>query len=162
MTSGTTPEFEEISVDEIWDDDSRSSRRVPPTKPVHPSIVELVQTVISEGQTLITSQIQLLKMKGQTTGKKIAIATGLILTALVLVFYMIGWLLRTIELALANVLPGWAASLIVAGILLVAIIVLVLIGVNVVKRAVADKPTAEGFQTDLDVVKEAVKEGKGE
>ena len=162
MTSDTTPEFEEISVDEIWAESSRTSGRIPPTRPEHPSIVDLVQTVLAEGQTLVTSQIQLLKMKGQTTGKKLAMGAVLIVAALVLVFYMMGWLLRTVELALAGPLPDWAAALIVAGILLLLIVTLLLVGYMVIKKATADKPSVEGFQTDLDVVKEAVKEGKGQ
>lgn len=160
MTDSSTPEFEEISVDEIWAETPSNSKRVPPVKPEHPSISNLVQSVVAEGKTLVTSQVQLFKLKGQTTGKKLAIGIALILAALVLVFYMIGWVFRSIELALAVALPGWAASLIVVGILLVLIVILVLVGVAIAKKATADKPTAEGFQTDIDVVKEAVKEGK--
>lgn len=160
MTSGTTPEWEEISIEEIWEDEPSAPRRVPPVKPKRPSVPQLVQTVIGEGQTLLKSQFDLLMIKVKRTSKVLAIGIGMVAAALIFVFYLLWWIFHTVEIALTYVLPAWAASLIVVGILLALIIALALIGVRLAKKAGQEKPNVEGLQTDFEALKDAVKEGK--
>ena len=160
MTDGLTPEFEEIDIEYLWEDDSTDYRRVPPTKPEHPNVATLVQTVFTEGQNLVTSQVQLLKLKVQATGKKLGIGIAMMAVGAILAFYLIWWVFHTIELGIAHALPDWAASLIVAGILLLLIAILVVVGMKMAKKASEEKPDVQGFQTDIEVVKDALKEGK--
>lgn len=160
MTSEPTPEFDYVEVDDIWDDEPHRPRRAAPSRPERPSIVDLVQSVISEGQTLVSSQIQLFKLKAQAAGKKLGIGIGMVVVAVILAFYLIWWMFHTIEVALSHALPDWASSLIVLGLIIILMVGLILAGVQLAKKANEEKPDVKGLQTDLNAVKNAVKEGK--
>lgn len=88
--------------------------------------------------------------------KAIGIGVAFFVVAAVLAFFMLGVLLAAAVLGFATIMPGWAAALTVAGIILVAIIVLVLIGVNRLKHGVPPAPTET-----IDSVKDDVRAIKG-
>lgn len=160
MSNDSPDEFEEVIIEEFWEEPARSSRRTPPTKPDHPSLSGLVQTVIEEGRALVMAQVELFKIKAKAAGAKLGASIGLFVAALILVFYFLWWTFHTIEVAIAVALPQWAASLIVWALLLIAIAVLVLVGVKLAKRASEEAPTVDGFAEDIASLKEAVQEGK--
>jgi len=77
------------------------------------------------------------------------------IVAAVLAFFMLGVLLAAAVLGFATIMPGWAAALTVAGIILIVIIVLVLIGVNRLKHGVPPAPTEtiESVKDDVRALK---------
>ncbi len=87
--------------------------------------------------------------------KAIGIGVAFFVVAAVLAFFMLGVLLAAAVLGFATIMPGWAAALTVAGIILVAIIVLVLIGVNRLKHGVPPAPTEtiESVKDDVRAIK---------
>lgn len=58
-------------------------------------------------------------------------------------------------LAFATIVPGWLAALIVAGILLVIVIVLVLVGLRQVKQGIPPAPTEtiKSIKKDVNAIK---------
>ncbi len=87
--------------------------------------------------------------------KAIGIGVAFFVVAAVLAFFMLGVLLAAAVLGFATIMPAWAAALTVAGIILVAIIVLVLIGVNRLKHGVPPAPTEtiESVKDDVRAIK---------
>lgn len=87
--------------------------------------------------------------------KAIGIGVAFFVVAAVLAFFMLGVLLAAAVLGFATIMPGWAAALTVAGIILVVIIVLVLIGVNRLKHGVPPAPTEtiESVKDDVRAIK---------
>jgi len=87
--------------------------------------------------------------------KAIGIGVAFFVVAAVLAFFMLGVLLAAAVLGFATIMPGWAAALTVAGIILLAIIVLVLLGVNRLKHGVPPAPTEtiESVKDDVRAIK---------
>lgn len=87
--------------------------------------------------------------------KAIGIGAAFFVIAAVLAFFMLGVLLAAAVLGFATIMPGWAAALTVAGIILVAIIVLVLVGVNRLKHGLPPAPTEtiESVKDDVRAIK---------
>lgn len=87
--------------------------------------------------------------------KAIGIGVAFFVVAAVLAFFMLGVLLAAAVLGFATIMPGWAAALTVAGIILLAVIVLVLLGVNRLKHGVPPAPTEtiESVKDDVRAIK---------
>lgn len=162
MTDESSPEFEEVFIEEFWTEPGAGARRIPPTKPERPSIPLLVRTGIDEGRALLTAQLELFKLKAKAAGTKLGIGVGLIAGALLLLLYFVWWIFHTAELGLAHAVPDWAASLIVLGILLILIVVFVLVGIQLAKKAVQEAPRGEGIPEDVKAAMVAVEEGKNQ
>ena len=69
-----------------------------------------------------------------------------------------GWTLHTAEIALALVLPAWAASLIIVGVLLLIVLILALVGARSLKSAQAHRPDPAA---SVAATKEAIEKGLG-
>ncbi len=162
MTDESSPEFEEVFVEEFWVEPGSGARRTAPVRPKHPSIPLLVQTAIEEGRAMVTGQIELFKLRAKAAGVKLGFGVGLLAGAVLLLLYFVWWAFHTAELGLAHAVPDWAASLIVWGILLVLIIVFVVIGVRLAKEAVDEAPRGEAIPEDIEAVMKAVEEGKNQ
>lgn len=125
--------------------------------PAEPSIGNLVGLAIDQGKTLVSTQIELVKVKAIRAGKKFGAGAALAAVAGILLFYLLFWLLRTVELAFALIVPAWAAALITAGILLLLIVILVLVGVLLINKGSKDVPDVSGeFEADVTAVKEGL------
>ncbi|MBF6083217.1 phage holin family protein [Nocardia cyriacigeorgica] len=120
------------------------------------SISELVDDATTQLSRLVRDEIRLARIEMQDRTKGIATGVGLAGAAGVLAFYGGGALIAAAVLALALVLPGWAAALIVGGALLVVAAVLGLLGKKNVSEATPPIPreAVAGVREDLDVVKE--------
>ncbi|MDC4233480.1 phage holin family protein [Actinomyces sp. B33] len=121
------------------------------------TVGELFAALSSQVSTLINGEIELTKVKAKALVKKAGTGGALLAGAAVLSLYLLGWVLHTIEVALAIVLPAWAASLIVAGILLLIVAVLAGVGVSLVKKSRDDKPDPKaGIEKGIDAVKKGL------
>ncbi|MDT3766491.1 phage holin family protein [Gleimia hominis] len=104
------------------------------------SIGELFGELSNQITSLIRGEIELTKLKATSTVKKAGLGAGLLAGGAVFGLFMLGWIFRTIEKAIALALPEWAAALIVVGILLVITLILVLVGIQALKKGMAEKP----------------------
>jgi uncharacterized membrane protein YqjE len=100
---------------------------------------------------LVQREIELVKTEVTEKLKALGKGSGLLAGAAVVVLFMIGVLLTSAVLALSLVMPGWAAALVVAGILLIIAAVLGLIGYRVLKKSMPLYPvdSLESLQKDL-------------
>lgn len=83
-----------------------------------PSVVQLVKSLVSDALRLVRVEVELVKARFSRTLKRAGIAAGILMAAAGLVSLGGVGVLVAAGLALAIVLPGWAAALIVAGALL--------------------------------------------
>jgi predicted phage tail protein len=93
--------------------------------------------------------------------KHAAVGIGLLAGAAFLGFFLLIALLTAAVLGFATVVPGWLAALIVAGILLILITVLVLLGIRQLKSGVPPAPTEtiKSVKKDVNAIKGITKGG---
>ena len=103
---------------------------------------------------LVQREIELVKTEVTEKLRALGKGSGLLAGAAVVVLFMIGVLLTSAVLALSLVMPGWAAALVVAGILLIIAAVLGLIGYRVLKKSMPLYPvdSLESLQKDLHAI----------
>jgi Flp pilus assembly protein TadB len=131
------------------------------TRPVaEQSVAELVQRATEQVSKLVRDELALARAELAQKGKHAGIGVGLFGGGGALAFYGLGALVATAILALALVLPPWAAALIIAVMLFVGAGLLALIGKQQVTRAVPPMPTAavRSVRADVDMVTAAVKD----
>ena len=125
---------------------------IPPTrkKSVFQLVADLPHLVIE----LVKEELEHLKDELVGKLKHAGIGIGLFVVAGVFLFFMLMVLVAAAVLGFATFLPGWLAALIVAGILLVLIVILVLIGVAQLKKG---KPvpteTIDSVKRDVNAIK---------
>jgi uncharacterized membrane protein YqjE len=112
---------------------------------------EVVKTLSEEASTLIRQELSLAKVELAQKAKSIGVGVGLMGTAYVFARLMIATATAAAILALAIVLPAWAAALIVTALWGVIALVLVLTGVRKVKAGMPPVP-----QQTIETVKEDV------
>ncbi|QEE62434.1 phage holin family protein [Salinibacterium sp. dk2585] len=119
------------------------------------SLIELLSDVPRLVSELVTAEIEQLKAEMTAKLKALGIGGGLIAAAAVVLLFMVGVLLTAAVLALALVMPGWAAALIVAGVLLIVAAILGWIGYTKLKSGIPPMPeaTIESVKRDVDVVR---------
>jgi cytochrome c biogenesis protein CcdA len=101
---------------------------------------------------LFRDELESLKLELTKKVKGVAIGAGLIAVAAVFAFLMLIMLLIAAVFALAQVVPTWAAALIVAGGLLIIAVVLILIGMAQFKKGDPGK-VAESVKKDVNTIK---------
>ena len=109
----------------------------PPRRSLFALIADLPGYLVA----LAKSEIELLKNELTTKLKHAGIGIGLVAAAGTFAFFSAGVFVAAGILALAEVLPGWAAALIVGGALLVITAVLGYVGVLQLKRGTPPTPT---------------------
>ncbi len=109
----------------------------------------------------IRTEYAIAKVEMQVKFRELRAGAIMLTVAGVLGFFMLGILLTAAVLGLATVMPGWAAALIVAGVLLIIAVILGLIGFRVLKRGVPPVPTEsiESLRRDLRAIKGIGKRG---
>lgn len=125
-----------------------------------------VFALIAEIPTLVTDlvqrEIELVKTELIAKFKALGVGAGIIAAALLVLLAMLGVLLTAAIFALTLTgLPGWAAALIVAGVLLIIAVILGLIGYSVIKKGVPPVPTEsiESIKRDIRAIKGIGKRG---
>ncbi len=119
------------------------------------SLFSLLSDIPSLISDLVRSEIEGLKDELVGKLKHAGVGIGLLVAAAAVLFFAIGVFTTAAILALALVVPGWAAALIVGGIQLVIIAVLVAIGVAQLKRGTPPTPTQtiDSIKQDVRVIK---------
>lgn len=116
--------------------------------------------LIGQVPTLIIELVkaELASLKHELTGKAkdAGLGIGLLVGAVVLLFFFACTLIASIILVIAIWLPAWASALIVTGVLLILIAILALVGVSKLKKGIPPLPTDA-----IDSIKKDVQAFKG-
>ncbi len=119
-----------------------------------PSLGNLVKDLPDRVTRLVKSELQLAKLELTTKLKAAGIGAGLLAAAAFFALVFFAVLVSAAVMGLAEVLPGWAAALIVAAVFLIIAAVLALLGINKLKKGVPPVPeeSIESVKTDVSVV----------
>jgi len=127
------------------------------TGSTRPNLGNLVSKLSDQVQALVKGEIELAKVKAANMAKRSGLGIALLVVAGVLVLYMLGFLFGAAAEALALVVPVWAAKLIVAGILLVLLLILALVGKASLQKGMSEKPDPqEGIKEGIAAVKKGL------
>jgi tetrahydromethanopterin S-methyltransferase subunit C len=127
------------------------------------SVFELIGEIPTLVSDLVQREIELVKTELVTKLKALGVGAGIIAAAFLVLLAMLGVLLTAAIFALTLTgLPGWAAALIVAGVLLIIAVILGLIGYRILKRGVPPVPTEsiESIKRDIRAIKGMGKRGE--
>jgi hypothetical protein len=115
----------------------------------------LVHDLSEQTSALVRSEIELAKAELAVKGKNAGMGAGLFGAAGILGLFGLGVLITTAILALALVLPAWAAALIVAVVLFIAAGIAALVGKGKVSKATPAAPerAVEGVKQDVETIK---------
>jgi membrane protein implicated in regulation of membrane protease activity len=116
------------------------------------SLGQLVSSVTSNVSSLVRLEIELAKSEVSQQVKQGAVGGGLAAVAGFLVLLAIILLSIAAALGLANVMPGWAAFLVVGGAYLLIAVLLVLLGVRRFKRIKGPKRASAAFAETKEVL----------
>lgn len=111
-----------------------SGRNAPPDLP-SASVAELVNRLSEQTSRLVRDELRLAQAELQQKGKHAGIGLGVFSGAGLLAFFGLAALVTTAVLALALVLPGWAAALTVAVVLFIIAGIAALVGKKQVQQA---------------------------
>ena len=163
----TSPSEEgiEVVVEEVeWIDPTppKRARRTRPTPPApHASIPVLIENAVQEVKSYFESQLEVLKLKAKRTASQAAASIVMIVAAVLFALLLLWWTFHTAEVALALVVPAWAAALIVWGILLLLVIIFAAIGAIMALGAKNDAPNPkEMVEDDIQTLKSDLTQAK--
>ena len=126
-----------------------------------PTLGELIARISENISALVRGEIDLAKAKGQRMAKEMGLGAGLLGAAGVLALFIFGLLLGAMTAALSNVMPLWAAFLVVALLLPLTAVPMALIGIKRLKAAKAEAPAPlEGLRESVTLVKDAIASGR--
>ncbi len=136
--------------------DDVESLRPRSAAPADQSIGQLVGQISQDSSQLVRDEFRLAKAELSASAKKIGIGVGAFAAAAVLALFGLGALVATAILALALVLPGWLAALIVAVVILVIAGIAALVGKGKVSAgAAAPQQSVQSVKEDVAVIKES-------
>lgn len=120
-----------------------------------PTLGALVHQLSEQTSALVRSEVELAKAELAEKGRTAGIGVGLFSAAGLLAFFGTAVLLTSVVLAVALVLPAWAAALVVAVLLFIGAGVAGLIGKNKVQEAAPPKPerAMDGVPKDVATLK---------
>ncbi|WP_067813342.1 phage holin family protein [Nocardia inohanensis] len=130
-----------------------------PVRPDKRSVAELIDDATAQVSRLVRDEIRLAKFEMQDKSKGIAKGAGIAGAGGVLTLYGGVALMISAILALDLVVPGWAAALIVAAVLLVLGAVSALIGKKTMGSAAPPVPNEaiQGVRQDIETVEAGVR-----
>lgn len=116
------------------------------------SLFTLLGELPDRVSTLVRAEIDQVKAEMTYKAKHFGIGAGLVVGAAFVGIFLLGTLIATGILALSLVMPGWAAALIVSGVLL--LIILILLGVAVLNFRRGSEPleSIESVRQDIDAI----------
>ena len=116
------------------------------------SLFTLLGELPDRVSTLVRAEIDQVKAEMTYKAKHFGIGAGLVVGAAFVGIFLLGTLIATGILALSLVMPGWAAALVVSGVLL--LIILILLGVAMLnfKRGSEPLESIESVRQDLDAI----------
>ncbi|MBT2516986.1 phage holin family protein [Streptomyces sp. ISL-90] len=117
------------------------------------SLLTLIGELPERFSTLVRAEIDQIKAELGYKAKHFGIGAGLVVIAGFVGIFLLGTLIATGILALSLVMPGWAAALIVSGVLLLIVLILLGIAWRSFKRGSEPLETIESVRQDLDAVK---------
>lgn len=120
-------------------------------RPLLKLIGDLPRLLIAQAK----NEFEQLKQEMVEKLKHAGIGIGLLAGAAFLGFFLFAVLLAAAVLGFATIVPGWLAALIVAGILLVIMAILALVGIRQLKRGVPPAPTEtiKSVKKDVNAIK---------
>lgn len=122
--------------------------------PAEPSFGELIAKITAQFSALVRDEMRYATVQAKSKAKKLGVGGVLFAIAGVIALYMVGLLLLAAVAGFANVVPWWAAFLIVSGILLLVIAFLVIVGVNRMKSSQENVVDPKGgIEKDINAVK---------
>jgi uncharacterized membrane protein YqjE len=123
------------------------------------SVGELVTDLTDEVKRLVRDEMRLAAFELQRKGKKMGVGAGLFGAAGLFALFGGGALVAAAVLALALVVPGWLAALLVAVALFLVAGIAALAGKKEVTQAVPPVPeeAITGVREDVDTVKQGVR-----
>jgi hypothetical protein len=126
------------------------------TGPSDSSTAELIRQAAEQISRLVRDELALARAEMTEKGKKAGVGAGLLGGGGLVALYGVAALLTAVVLALAEVMPGWLAALIVAVVLLAGAAALAAVGRTRVKQAIPPLPeqTVASVKADIDEVKE--------
>ena len=140
-----------------------ASEAVGGSAPRKKSVFALIAEIPTLVTDLVQREIELVKTELIAKFKALGVGAGIIAAALLVLLAMLGVLLTAAIFALTLTgLPGWAAALIVAGVLLIVAVILGLIGYSILKRGVPPLPTESitSVKRDIRAIKGIGKRGE--
>lgn len=105
------------------------------------SLVSLLRELPGILMELLRAEFEQFKREMARKSKNFGFGSLLFAIAGGMAFFLLGTLTTAGILALALVMPGWAAALVVSGVLLVLVVVLVAIGIALFKKSAGLVPT---------------------
>jgi uncharacterized membrane protein YqjE len=129
-------------------------------QPEKASIGDLFGRFVEQVQGLVRAEVELAKAEAIAKAKAYGMGVALIAAAGFLGIFIFGIVLTAAILALANVMPAWAAALVVAGVLLVTAAILIGVGVSSIKKVESLTPEKIGERLKQDA--QAVKDSFGQ
>lgn len=116
------------------------------------SLFTLLGELPDRVSTLVRAEIDQVKAEMTYKAKHFGIGAGLVAGAAFVGIFLLGTLIAAGILALSLVMPGWAAALVVSGVLL--LIILILLGVAVLnfKRGSEPLESIESVRQDIDAI----------
>ena len=123
------------------------------------SVGELVSDLTDEVKRLVRAEMRLAVFELQRKGKKLGLGAGMFGAAGVFALFGGGTLVAAAVLALALVVPGWLAALIVAAALFLVAGIAAMIGKKEVTQGVPPVPgeAVDGVRGDVATVKQGVR-----
>lgn len=132
-----------------------------PARPVaEQSTAELVQRATEQVSRLVREELALARIELAEKGRHAGIGVGLFGGGGAMALFGLGALVAAGVLALALVIPAWAAALVVAATLFLLAGLLALVGRRQVRQAVPPVPsaTADSLRADVRTVTSAVRD----
>ena len=116
------------------------------------SLFTLLGELPDRVSTLVRAEIDQIKAELSYKAKHFGIGAGLVVGAAFVGIFLLGTLIATGILALSLVMPGWAAALVVSGVLL--LIILTLLGITMLnfKRGSEPLESIESVRQDIDAI----------
>ena len=144
--------------------DAAQTTAAPSVSPIAPAaarqaatIGELLTSITTGVSTLIRGEIELTKTKALTFVSLIKVGAIALGIAGFLALYGFGWALHSAELALALVMPAWAAALCVTGGLFLIVAIAAIFGITKLKASREHTPDPQaGFTQDVEAVKKGL------
>jgi O-antigen ligase len=116
------------------------------------SLFTLVGEIPDQISALVRAEIDQVKAELSYKAKHFGIGAGLVVVAGFVGIFLLGTLIASGIMALSLVMPGWAAALIVSGVLL--LIIAILVGIALVNFRRGNEPleSIESVRQDIDAI----------